>query len=175
MAILATLLIAVSTSVHAPTFSTLVNFDNTHGRYSFTPPSQGRDGNLYGTIGEGGANSFGTVFKLTPKGKLTLLYSFGGTEPQYPCGLLLGKDGNFYGTTYNGGANGVGAVFKVTPTGKLTTLHSFDTTDGSHPWGVWYWATTEISTAQPLPAAQTIAERIQDHSQRSVHHTLQLP
>src|SRR5271166_3728174 len=34
------------------------------------------DGNLYGTAGYGGANNRGTVFKITPSGTLTTLYSF---------------------------------------------------------------------------------------------------
>ena len=37
---------------------------------------QGSDGNFYGTTIAGGANSEGTVFKITPSGTLTTLYSF---------------------------------------------------------------------------------------------------
>src|ERR1700675_2560578 len=37
---------------------------------------QGSDGNFYGTTLEGGANGGGTVFKITPAGSLTTLYSF---------------------------------------------------------------------------------------------------
>jgi len=92
---------------------------------------QAPDGNFYGTTSNGGANGWGTVFKITPSGKFTTVYSF---CPQgFPCadgffpyaGLVQGADGNFYGTTQQGGANGQGTVFKLTAGGTLTTLYSF--------------------------------------------------
>jgi uncharacterized repeat protein (TIGR03803 family) len=98
----------------------------------------GDDGNFYGTTSAGGAYNGGTVFKITPSGSLTTLYSFCAqpncTDGEYPeAKLLLGSDGNFYGTTYWAGANannllyddGGGTVFKITPSGNLTTLYSF--------------------------------------------------
>lgn len=101
---------------------------------------QGTDGNFYGTTYEGGANKSGagTVFKITPSGALTTLYSF---CPSSPCtdgsnthaGLVQGSDGNFYGVTTGGGASGWGTIFKITPTGTLTTLHSFTYSDGEAP------------------------------------------
>jgi len=91
---------------------------------------QGSDGNFYGTTGGGGANGYGTVFKMTPAGALTTLVNFTddgatnkGAEPR--AGLVLGSDGNFYGTTQGGGASGFGTVFKMTPAGALTTLVEF--------------------------------------------------
>jgi uncharacterized repeat protein (TIGR03803 family) len=92
---------------------------------------QGTNGDLYGTTSDGGgANLGGTVFKITPSGVLTSLYSF---CPQTSCAdgylpyapLIQGTNGNFYGTTYGGGANNLGTVFKITPSGMLTTLHGF--------------------------------------------------
>ena len=41
---------------------------------------QGSDGNFYGTTSCGGANGLGTVFKITPSGTLTTLYSFAGSD-----------------------------------------------------------------------------------------------
>lgn len=99
--------------------------------------AQGRDGNLYSTAFRGGTNpQNGAVFKVTPGGTLTVLYSFDGTHGAEPySGLTLGTDGNFYGTTFAGGASGYGTVFKVTPSGKLTVLYSFTNgTDGAYPW-----------------------------------------
>lgn len=94
-------------------------------------------GNLYGTTQYGGTNGgYGTVFKLNAKGKLTLLYSFGGMpDGQNPYSRLI-RDaaGNFYGTTFYGGTSGYGTVFMLDSAGKLTVLHSFDySPDGAHP------------------------------------------
>lgn len=108
------------------------------GELPYAALVQGTDGNLYGTTYGGGANDYGTVFKITPGGALTTLYSFcaktnctdGGN---LYAGLVEGTDGNFYGTTPGGGANSEGTVFKITASGKLTTLHSFDNSDGESP------------------------------------------
>jgi uncharacterized repeat protein (TIGR03803 family) len=40
---------------------------------------QGSDGNFYGTTAYGGAADWGAVFKITPAGVGTVLYSFNGT------------------------------------------------------------------------------------------------
>jgi len=75
---------------------------------------QATDGNLYGTTVDGGANGYGTVFKITAGGKLTTLHSFDGTEGANPfAGLIQATNGDFYGTTYAGGANGYGTVFSL--------------------------------------------------------------
>ena len=105
-------LLCAMTAIASPaqTFTTLVNFNGTDGENPFyTSLVQGTDGNLYGTTPYGGANDAGTVFKMTPSGTLTTLYSFcaqsgcaDGETPQ--TGLVLGTDGNFYGTTYAGGS-----------------------------------------------------------------------
>jgi uncharacterized repeat protein (TIGR03803 family) len=95
---------------------------------------QASDGNYYGTASGGGANGQGTIFQVTPAGKLTTLYSFcskancaDGASPQ---GLIQATNGNFYGATYAGGSvgtclGGCGTIFEITPAGKLTTLHTF--------------------------------------------------
>jgi uncharacterized repeat protein (TIGR03803 family) len=110
-------------------------------------PVQGSDGNFYGTTGVGGTSNNGTVFKITPGGMFTILYSFclgGGVcaDGQAPRSRLIhGSDGNFYGTTSAGGTFRAGTVFKITPKGTLTTLYSFctqpllDCPDGQDPLG----------------------------------------
>lgn len=120
-----------ATTALAQTFNTLANFDGSNGSYPYAGALvQGADGNLYGTTDQGGSSCDGTVFKITPAGPLTTLYSFpaGGNcfssnNPQ--TGLLLATDGNFYSTTNYGGVNNGGTVFKITPDGTLTTLYSF--------------------------------------------------
>ena len=115
---------------------------------------QGTNGYLYGTTAAGGANgNLGTVFKITPSGTLTTVYSFcsqsgcaDGDDPV--AGLVQATDGNFYGTTDYGGAGKYGSggtVFKITPSGKLTTLYSFCSqsrcTDGEYPYAALVQAT----------------------------------
>lgn len=98
---------------------------------------QGTDGNLYGATeynSLGGFRLYGTLFKITPGGKLSTLYPVNYTDGGNPhAGLVQGSDGNFYGTTY-GANNGNGTVFRITPGGTLTTLVYFDGfNDGAHP------------------------------------------
>jgi uncharacterized repeat protein (TIGR03803 family) len=110
---------------------------------------QATDGNFYGTTREGGAygksGTSGTVFKMTPEGKLTTLHSFCGQvrcpDGSGPNSLVQAADGNFYGTTWANGANASGTFFKITPQGKLTTLYTFcsvrpNCADGDGPLGL---------------------------------------
>jgi uncharacterized repeat protein (TIGR03803 family) len=95
-------------------------------------------GNLYGTEAATGKSGSGTVFKLSPSGTFTVLYSFsGGADGKYPNdGLVSDAQGNLYGTTGMGGADGQGVVFKVTPAGVESVLYSFTGgSDGGEPWG----------------------------------------
>lgn len=128
------------------TFKTLVDFDGTNGNNpNHTALIQATDGNLWGNTVSGGAKGDGTVFKISPAGELTTVYSFcslancaDGENPY--TALVQASNGDFYGTTWAGGAHGYGTVFKLTPSGTLTTLYSFcsktNCTDGSGPEGV---------------------------------------
>src|ERR1700730_2097295 len=80
-----------------------------------------RAGNLYGTTEFGGASGQGVVFKLSPGGTETVLYSFtGGNDGAFPNdigSLVADRAGNLYGTTLFGGTTGSGVVFKPTGPG----------------------------------------------------------
>lgn len=128
--------------------TTLHTFDFTDGAYPYGALIQGTEGNFYGTtVGGGNACSnyspygCGTVFRMTPEGKVTTLHSFDGTDGQGVFGALVqATDGNFYGTTSSGGTNTTcntycGTLFKITAKGVLTTLHTFNGADGSYPSG----------------------------------------
>jgi len=124
------------------------SFDTNHGAFPSQTVIQDASGNLYGVALEGTGGS-GVVFKLSPKGKETVLYYFQGglfnKNPKDPQGgLLMDKAGNLYGTTLSGGNSSCstqgnvycGTVFKLAPNRKLTLLHSFTgKADGGAPAG----------------------------------------
>jgi uncharacterized repeat protein (TIGR03803 family) len=129
-------------------FTTLYSFNgaaNFDGENPIGGLIQGKDGNLYGTTEGGndgttldstiGGDIWATVFKMTPSGTLTTLYSFYGAANPY-AGLIQATDGDFYGTAFKGGAYGCGEVFKVDPSGNLTPLYAFGGNgDGGAPRG----------------------------------------
>jgi uncharacterized repeat protein (TIGR03803 family) len=109
---------AAAVALPAQTFTTLLNFDGTDGAAPYGALLQCTDGNFYGTtyIGGTGQNiscmqsglgTCGTVFRITPSGTVTTLYSFcslsncvDGAAPA--GGLIQTTNGDFYGTTYGG-------------------------------------------------------------------------
>jgi uncharacterized repeat protein (TIGR03803 family) len=105
--------------------------------YTFTPGPGGyvpngnvvldAAGNVYGTTAEGGIDNQGVIFKISPSGAETVLYSFtGGADGFDPlAGVTLDSAGNIYGTTAGGGVAGGGTVFALTAAGVYTVLHSF--------------------------------------------------
>src|ERR1700689_2473447 len=103
------LLLLSAAQSFSQTFTNLYNFSGSNGEGPQGALVQGLDGNFYGVTWEGGAHGAGMVFKITPAGALTTLYSFSsqpscadGSQPL--GGLVLGTNGNFYGTTSTGGA-----------------------------------------------------------------------
>jgi uncharacterized repeat protein (TIGR03803 family) len=104
---------------------------------------QANDGNFYFTTAAGGTTNNGTIFRITPQGGGSVLYSFGSTNTDGvgPGPLLQGSDGNLYGATAFGGTDphgGVGTVFEVSLSGEETVLYSFGTngTESYHPWSL---------------------------------------
>jgi uncharacterized repeat protein (TIGR03803 family) len=117
------------------TFPKVANGD---GQTPYAGLIQGSDGNFYGTTYNGGSSGFGTVFRVTPSGTESIVYSFAGGsgDGEHPyAGVIQGNDGNLYGTTYQGGTGGYGTVFKLTLSGTETVLHSFagGSSDGANP------------------------------------------
>jgi uncharacterized repeat protein (TIGR03803 family) len=74
----------------------------------------GSDGNFYGVTPAGGTNGFGSLFRLTPSGTYSTLYSFTyKSDGETPTGSLVqGSDGSFYGVA-QGGADGDGLIYKI--------------------------------------------------------------
>jgi uncharacterized repeat protein (TIGR03803 family) len=123
---------------------------------------QASDGNFYGVTTTGGTEgaSFcttsvgitgcGTIFKLSPKGKLTVLHDFCGpdgcgsltTDGALATGRLVeASNGYLYGTTQSGGfADSLynqGTIFRISRSGSYEILHLFTgaagTGDGENP------------------------------------------
>jgi uncharacterized repeat protein (TIGR03803 family) len=110
----------------------------TDGSYPLAATVQTGNGNLYGTTFFGGPSNFGTVYEMTPAGKLTMLHGFcpkpgcaDGAEPR--SSLIQATDGNLYGTTSAGGGSGAGTLFEMSPSGKLATIYTFSDSDGNIP------------------------------------------
>jgi uncharacterized repeat protein (TIGR03803 family) len=103
-------------------------------------------GNLYGTSGFGGDDPFcngngngegcGVVFKISPRGRMTVIHTFhGATDGAYPFGgLILDQTGNLYGTTWVGGTYDAGTIYKLDSSGTETILYNF--TGGSDGGGL---------------------------------------
>ena len=136
-------------------FTTVYNFCSqsncTDGAYPLAGLIQASDESFYGTNSLAGAYGGGTVYRITPDGKLTTLHSFCAQsacpDGVFPTSVLSeGPDGGFYGTTEWGGANATcpslpflpatcGTVFKITPEGAFSMVHSFEGADGANPYG----------------------------------------
>lgn len=153
-----TLFLAVFTQ--AQTVTLVYDFHASGQQANAVSIIQGTDGNLYGSAG-GGAHGQGQIFRMTPSGDLTTIYSFCAKpsclDGSIPGSIVLGSDGNIYGVTNAGGSDvqhpGSGTIFKITPGGELTTLYAFCPTagcaDGQMPRGIilasdgnFYGATT---------------------------------
>jgi len=88
-------------------FTILYNFCSLPGCPDGVTPATGlvqaTDGNFYGTTTLGG-NYNGTIFQITPSGKLTTVHAFNGSDGCDPRGALVQHtDGKLYGTTFTGG------------------------------------------------------------------------
>jgi len=109
------------------------------GQYPFGGLVMDKSGSLYGMTDDGGANSEGTIYKVTSKGKFTLLHSFAGSDGEYPFFAvpIIDSKGDLYGVTDSGGSGSQGVVWKLSKKGVMTVLHSFagGTSDGCYPYG----------------------------------------
>jgi uncharacterized repeat protein (TIGR03803 family) len=91
----------------------------------------GSDGNFYGTTPYGGTYNRGTVFKLTPRGAITIIHSFTAELPSGP--VMQAIDGKLYGTTPWGGTNGQGTIYSMTLAGgSFKVLHNFLATEANN-------------------------------------------
>jgi uncharacterized repeat protein (TIGR03803 family) len=119
-------------------FEKIFAFDDQHPQqYGFLPSGgliQASDGSLYGVTDEGGTNWYGTVFRFTPSGTLTITVAFSAAQgARFPYGRLLqASDGNFYGAA----DTSPGKIFKLGTNGVISALATFfGGTNGEGPNG----------------------------------------
>jgi uncharacterized repeat protein (TIGR03803 family) len=127
--------ILVSSASAEVVFTNLFSFPfgGTYGGQPHGRLVQDRNGNFYGTTEIGGQNNSGTIFKMTPKGRLVWSVSFTGENGANPeAGLVQDDFGFLYGTASGGGHYGNGTVFKISPEGRFIWFASFDGTNGAN-------------------------------------------
>jgi uncharacterized repeat protein (TIGR03803 family) len=152
-------LAATARAQSAGTIDQLFAFTCTNGVSGETCPQGGRpdtiiqasDGNFYGAaqVTDEGVSDpqGGTLFRLTPAGKFTRLFTFTQSASGFPNGnnpangFVEANDGFLYGTTFNGGKQNDGVLFRISKTGTgFKVLHNFcssaNCADGSIPDGL---------------------------------------
>jgi uncharacterized repeat protein (TIGR03803 family) len=129
------LVLAAIPLTQAQTFTDVHDFTGSEGANPLNGLMIAANGVLYGTASSGGASGNGSIYRISPAGKLAAVYSFkGGSDGSSPESFLIeDKSGNLYGTTYSGGVYGAGTAYRLTGT-KETVLYSFGApSDGSAP------------------------------------------
>lgn len=130
-------------SAQTPTYNIVYSFNGTpDGAGPTATLIHDAAGNFYGTTYAGGANGFGSVFKIDNSGQETVLYNFtGGSDGANPLApLRFGPNGGLFGTASAGGTGpcggGCGVVFELDSSGNETVLYSFQGgVDGLTPEG----------------------------------------
>jgi uncharacterized repeat protein (TIGR03803 family) len=122
------------------TLTNLLSLNIPDGDLPYAGLTFATDGNFYGATYQGGTNGparVGAIFRMTPAGLFTTIYSFtGGSDGGFPhANLTQAADGNLYGTTHKVGVVNPpfknGTVFRISTNGSLTTLVTFDNTNGA--------------------------------------------
>jgi uncharacterized repeat protein (TIGR03803 family) len=92
---------------------------------AFGPLAVGKDGHLYCTTSQGGANAAGNIFRLTTAGAFTSLHDFSTNgSGAMPYGMVQAPDGSFYGATSQGGPDNHGVLFQLTLGGVYQVVYT---------------------------------------------------
>jgi uncharacterized repeat protein (TIGR03803 family) len=112
--------LAVQTVIHSYTE------DMTNCFSCEAPPTETTDGTLYGTTTGGGADDWGTIYRINSGSEYQLMHEFTGAlggEPQH--GLVQASDGNLYGVTSRGGQFDEGVLYRFSPRGRYVIVDEF--------------------------------------------------
>jgi uncharacterized repeat protein (TIGR03803 family) len=126
----------ISVTLAGTALTTLHSFTSgADGEFPFAPLLEAPDGNYYGTTYAGGSRFFGTVFRMTTNGTVTILHPFSQSSDGgfVYAGLLLETNGLMYGATTEGGSAGDGLVYTLNTNGTLIHLASIDPNNGAYP------------------------------------------
>jgi len=105
--------------------------DDVEGAPGATPMTIGSDGRIYGVNDYGAPGSWGRVYELHPDDSVTVLYTFDGSDGDFPNEVLEYKPGVLIGTTLTGGSSkpdSDGVVYMLHRDGRFRTLHTFSYT-----------------------------------------------
>jgi uncharacterized repeat protein (TIGR03803 family) len=95
------------------TVSTVYNFTgNPQSGFPSNGLTLGSDGQLYGVSYSGGTFDDGTIYRISPSGQYTLLYSF-SSRADTLAALTQHTNGTFYGMSVDGGANDFGMMYSL--------------------------------------------------------------
>ncbi len=119
------------------TFTVLHYFNGgSDGGFPFGAPIEASDGNFYG-VTLGGCCLLSTVYKYTPKGEFSAIFTFSSPQGSSANYVIEGFDGDLYVTCGLGGASRNGTIVRLTKGGKLVSIYSFPGgTGGSEPGGL---------------------------------------
>jgi uncharacterized repeat protein (TIGR03803 family) len=174
-------LLLMPQSGFSQTVTDVYNFtgNNGSGIPLHVTPTQGRNGQLFGTTVGEGSSSYGTIFQLSTRGAFKQVYTFDNTVGSQPGGgLTLASDGTLYGTATSGGSAGLGVLFKISTSGVYTVLYEFTggangAVPGSPPiigfdgnfYGTTYGNSTTASTVYKYTRASGVFTTIYQFSQ----------
>ncbi|MBV8482763.1 MAG: hypothetical protein JO077_07860 [Verrucomicrobia bacterium] len=112
-------------------FSIVYTFTTTEAWMPGATLVQANDGNFYGSTLQSPLGQIGTIFRLTPQGQFTAIYSL---FPQTQAPLIQASDGNLY-TTIPMFNSSVGSILRVGTSCCGAIIHSFSFPDGINPVG----------------------------------------
>ena len=97
------------------------------------------DGNWLGTCSSGGADGFGTIYRLNSDQSITVVHEFDGESQggNPKAGLVQSSGGDYYGTCHFGGDNSQGTIYRIDSNEDFEVVHQLDgaTSDGRYPRG----------------------------------------